>query len=95
MTAGVVSRREWSAFSAAAVIGGRDAFARQQDRRWGVQLYTIWRLFRECRLSIINARICEPASATRLKQRRDLRAARRVLPPFRECDQLAFAIQVA
>lgn len=36
----VATRREWLAFSAA-VIGGREAFARPQDRRWGVQLYTV------------------------------------------------------
>ena len=41
MTAGVVSRREWLALAAAGVAAGRDAFAQQQDRRWGVQLYTV------------------------------------------------------
>lgn len=41
MTPGIVSRREWLALSAAALAGGRAAFARQRDRRWGVQLYTV------------------------------------------------------
>ena len=41
MAAGVVSRREWLSLAAVTVVAGRDALARQPDRRWGVQLYTV------------------------------------------------------